>query len=70
MQQQVGRRHGRTTGPELWGQNAKTPLPDSPKGRTGWATSLSWVGQPPLVTCAFYIARFVPTAGKSKAPHP
>ena len=32
MQQQVGRRHGRTTGPGLWGQNAKTPLPGSPKG--------------------------------------
>jgi len=28
----VGRRHGRTTGPGLWGQNAKTPLPGSPKG--------------------------------------
>jgi len=35
MQQQVGRRHGRTTGPGLWGQNAKTPLPDAPVGRTG-----------------------------------
>jgi len=48
----VERRHGRTTGPGLWGQNAKTPLPGSPMGRAGWATSLSWVGQPPLVTCA------------------
>jgi len=28
----VERRHGRTTGPGLWGQNAKTPLPGSPKG--------------------------------------
>ncbi|WP_146242091.1 hypothetical protein, partial [Pseudomonas jessenii] len=30
MSLQVGRRYGRTTGPVLWGQNEKTPLPDSP----------------------------------------
>ncbi|VVO88396.1 hypothetical protein PS838_03097 [Pseudomonas fluorescens] len=26
----VGRRIGRSTGPGLWGQNKKTPPPDSP----------------------------------------
>lgn len=30
MSLQVGRRYGRTTGPGLWGQNEKTPRPDSP----------------------------------------
>jgi hypothetical protein len=33
----VARRHGRTTGPGLWGQNAKTPLPGSPM----WASGVS-----------------------------
>ncbi|OYQ03274.1 hypothetical protein B7L09_27175 [Pseudomonas mandelii] len=33
---QVGRRLGRTTGPDLWGQNEKTPPPDSP-----WANEVS-----------------------------
>jgi hypothetical protein len=32
MSLQVGRRNGRTTSPGLWGQNVKTPLPDSQKG--------------------------------------
>lgn len=31
MSLQVGRRYGRTTGPVLWGQNEKTPPPDSPR---------------------------------------
>ena len=31
MSLQVGRRYGRTTGPGLWGQNVKTPPPDSPR---------------------------------------
>ena len=26
----MGRRNGRTTGPVHWGQNEKTPLPESP----------------------------------------
>ena len=33
----MARRHGRTTGPGLWGQNAKTPLPGSPM----WASGVS-----------------------------
>src|SRR5689334_4006858 len=60
MSLQVGRRYGRTTGPVLWGQNEKTPPPDSPR-----ANEMSDVfvvgGQPPLVTCGDYLARFVPT---------
>ncbi len=36
MSLQVGRRNGRTTGPGLWGQNKKTPLPDPP-----WANEVS-----------------------------
>ncbi|EJM68720.1 hypothetical protein PMI30_01161 [Pseudomonas sp. GM50] len=32
MSLRVGRRYGRTTGPGLWGQNEKTPLPDPPGG--------------------------------------
>ena len=36
MSLQVGRRNGRTTSPVLWGQNKKTPPPDSP-----WANEVS-----------------------------
>lgn len=36
MSLQVGRRNGRTTSPGLWGQNKKTPSPDSP-----WANEVS-----------------------------
>lgn len=44
MSQQVGRRHGRTTGPGHWGQNEKTPLPDPPWGERGERRLCRWWG--------------------------
>ena len=49
MSFQVERRYGRTTSPELWGHNEKTPQPGSPERRVcdvfvvGGATAVGYL---------------------------
>ena len=52
-----------TAAPPAPGKGAKTKKRRSliREVRMRWATSLSWVGQPPLVTGDGYLARTVPT---------
>lgn len=59
MSLQVGRRYGRTTGPVLWGQNEKTPPPDSPRANevsdvfvVGGATAVGYLYRLPSQICA------------------
>ncbi|WP_371319172.1 hypothetical protein [Pseudomonas sp. PDM26] len=59
MSLQVGRRYGRTTGPVLWGQNEKTPPPDSPGANevrdvfvVGGATAVGYLYRLPSQICA------------------
>ncbi|WP_095148069.1 hypothetical protein [Pseudomonas sp. Irchel s3a18] len=54
-----GRRDGRTTDPGLWGQNEKTPLPDSPGANevsdvfvVGGATAVGYLYQLLSEICA------------------
>jgi hypothetical protein len=54
MSLQVGGRNGRTTGPGLWGQNKKTPPPDSP-----WANQVSDVFVVGGATAVGYLCRLL-----------
>ncbi|MGF6125402.1 hypothetical protein QF019_000591 [Pseudomonas frederiksbergensis] len=54
MSLQVGRRYGRTTGPDPWGQNKKTPPPDSP-----WANEVSDVFVVGGATAVGYLYRLL-----------
>jgi hypothetical protein len=70
MQQQVGRRHGRTTGPGLWGQNAKTPLPDSPKGANGVSDVFVVGGATAVGYLSEMLSEICANSRKIKSPSP